>query len=148
MTQRRKSTPEPLARALGPIIDRLGSEGHFGLLRVARLWPEVVGEAIARRTELASLRFHTLLVKVSGAMWVQELSLMREQIRSRLAVRLGEDLVREIRFVRGALRRRRRPPLSPVARQARQAIELPEIKDPELKRAFDSLVEAWGRAPR
>ena len=81
-------------------------------------------------------------------MWVQELSLMREQIRSRLAVRLGEDLVREIRFVRGALRRRRRPPLSPVARQARQAIELPEIKDPELKRAFDSLVEAWGRAPR
>jgi len=25
---------------------------------------------------------------------------------------------------------------------------LPELKDPELRRAFESLIEAWGRASR
>jgi hypothetical protein len=35
-----------------------------------------------------------------------------------------------------------------VRRDPRKAIALPELKDPELKRAFESLIEAWGRSPR
>jgi len=57
--------------------------------------------------------------------------------------------VRDLRFVQGRLSRRpARPRLRTVARAPRRAIELPELKDPELRRAFESLIEAWGRAPR
>jgi len=30
----------------------------------------------------------------------------------------------------------------------RKSIELPDLKDPELRKAFERLIEAWGRAPR
>lgn len=140
--------PERITAVLQPILERIDSEGHFGILRLMKMWPEVVGENIARRTEVQSLKFHTAVVKVSGAMWIQELNLMKAQILARLAEALGDDSVRDIRFVHGRLSRRERPKLRAVPRAARHSIELPELKDPELRRAFESLIEAWGRARR
>jgi predicted nucleic acid-binding Zn ribbon protein len=133
-----------------PLLDRIDREGHFAIVRLAKAWPEIVGEAIARRTEIVSLKFHTAVVKVSGAMWIQELNLMRSQILARVTQRLGDDVVRELRFVQGRLSRRERPKLRTVPRATttRKSIELPELKDPELREAFERLIEAWGRAPR
>ncbi len=149
MTPRRRKAPEPIASTLGALIDRLDSEGHFAIVRLVSAWPEVVGETIARRTEVVGLKFHTAVVKVSGAMWIQELNLLKPQILERLRARIGEDAVRDLRFVQGRLSRRQsRTRLRPVARAPRRAIELPELKDPELRRAFESLIEAWGRASR
>ncbi len=62
--------------------------------------------------------------------------------------RLGDDVVRELRFVQGRLARRERPKLRTVPRVTRKSIELPELKDPELRKAFERLIEAWGRASR
>jgi hypothetical protein len=149
MALRRRKAPEPIASTLGAIIDRLDSEGHFAIVRLISAWPEVVGETIARRTEVVGLKFHSAVVKVSGAMWIQELNLLKPQILERLRTRIGDDAVRDLRFVQGRLSRRPpRPRLRPVARAPRHAIELPELKDPELRRAFESLIEAWGRASR
>ena len=149
MAVRRRRAPEPIASTLGSIIDRLDSEGHFAIVRLIQAWPEIVGETIARRTEVVELKFHTAVVRVSGAMWIQELNLLKPEILSRLAARVGEDAVRDLRFVQGRLSRRpTRPRLRTVARAQRRAVELPELKDPELRRAFESLIEAWGRAPR
>jgi predicted nucleic acid-binding Zn ribbon protein len=149
MPQRRRKVPEPIASTIGALIDQLDSEGHFAIVRLISAWPEVVGETIARRTEVASLKFHTAVIKVSGAMWIQELNLLKPQILDRLRERVGEDTVRDLRFVQGRLSRRPRSTrLRPVARAPRRAIELPELKDPELRRAFESLIEAWGRASR
>jgi hypothetical protein len=135
----------------GTIQDLLGnfdSGGQFELVRLMRLWPEIVGETIARRTEVTALKFHTAVIKVSTAMWIQELNLMRPQILERLSSAMRNDAVREIRFVQGRLSRRERPHLRPVFRAVRRPIELPELKDPELQRAFERLIEAWGRSPR
>lgn len=149
MPPRRRKAPEPIASTIGALIDRLDSEGHFAIVRLISAWPEVVGETIARRTEVAGLKFHTAVIKVSGAMWIQELNLLKLQILFRLRERLGEETVRDLRFVQGRLSRRpSRPRLRPVARAPRRAIELPELKDPELRRAFESLIEAWGRSSR
>src|ERR1700683_1191056 len=86
--------PERIASALQPMLDRLDAGGHFGSVRLIKTWPEVVGETIARRTEVQSLKFHTAVVKVSGAMWIQELNLMKMQILSRLRDALHDDSVR------------------------------------------------------
>ena len=144
----RRKTPLQIGGALQEILSRLDTEGHFEIVRLMRLWPGVVGEAIARRTEVIGLKFHTAVVKVSGAMWIQELNLMKPQILERLQTSMGNDAVRDLRFVSGRLSRRERPKLKSVARETRHSIELPELKDPELRRAFESLIEAWGRAPR
>ncbi|HUY18715.1 MAG TPA: DUF721 domain-containing protein [Candidatus Binataceae bacterium] len=148
MEKRRRRSPEPIASALQPIIEKLDAEGHFGLVRLVQVWPAMVGEGIARRTEVGGLKFHTATIKVSTAMWIQELNLLKSDILARLQARLGADVVRDLRFVKGRLSRRDRPRLKPVERATRRSIELPELKDPELRRAFESLIEAWGRSPR
>ena len=99
-----------------PLLDRIDREGHFAIVRLAKAWPEIVGETIARRTEIVSLKFHTAVVKVSGAMWIQELNLMKSQILARVTERIGDDAVRELRFVQGRLSRRERPKLRTVPR--------------------------------
>ncbi len=140
--------PMKISEALQPLLDRLDTEGQFGIVRLTRMWPEIVGETIARRTQVSSLKFHTAVIKVSGAMWIQELNLMKPQILARVREKVGEDVVRDLRFVQGRLGRRDHSKLRAVPRATRYAIELPEMKDPELKRAFQRLIEAWGRAPR
>src|SRR5271168_1110737 len=148
LPNRRHRAPEQIGAAMQPLLDRIDREGHFAIVRLAKAWPEIVGEAIARRTEIVSLKFHTAVVKVSGAMWIQELNLMKSQILARVTERVGDDAVREIRFVQGRLSRRERPKLRTVPRATRKSIELPELKDPELRKAFERLIEAWGRSER
>jgi predicted nucleic acid-binding Zn ribbon protein len=140
--------PAPLGDALSPILERFDTQGQFGIVRVIKAWPEIVGETIARRSEIASLKFHTLVVKVSGAMWIQELNLMKTRILELIAKRLGDDIVRDIRFTHGKLSRRNPPRLRPVGRPARHSIKMPDVKDPELRAAFERLIELWGRSGR
>jgi predicted nucleic acid-binding Zn ribbon protein len=144
----KRTFPQQVGGALHGILTQLDSGGRFELVRLIRIWPEMVGEAIARRTEVASVKFHTAVIKVVGAMWIQELNLMKPQILGRLRDALGDDSVRDLRFVLGRISRRERPRLRVVPRAPRHAIELPELKDPELRRAFANLIEAWGRASR
>ena len=148
MAVARRKSPLQIGGPLQNILARLDSEGHFDIIRLSRVWPAVVGEMIARRTEVNGLKFHTAVVKVSGAMWIQELNLMKPQILGRLREAMGNDAVRDLRFVSGRLSRRERPQLHSVPRETRRSIELPDLKDPELRRAFESLIEAWGRSSR
>ena len=144
----RRKFPLQIGGAIQNLLARLDGEGHFDIVRLVRVWPEAVGEAIARRTEVTSLKFHTAVVRVSGAMWIQELNLMKPQILGRLREALGDDAVRELRFMQGRLSRREPGKLKPVGRNRRLAIDLPGLDDPELRSAFASLIEAWGRSPR
>lgn len=148
MAAARRTSLYQIGGTIQDLLAHLDNDGHFEIVRLMRLWPEVVGETIARKTEISSLKFHTAVVKVSGAMWIQELNLMKPQILARVRAAMRNDTVREIRFVQGRLSRRERPHLRAVTRGARRSIELPELKDPELRRAFERLVEAWGRSPR
>lgn len=148
MAARRRKFFQQIGGTIQEMLANLDTGGHFELVRLIRIWPEVVGDTIARRTEVGSLKFHTAVVRVSTAMWIQELNLMRPQILSRVNAAMRNDAVREIRFVQGKLSRRERKHLRTIGRVARQAIQLPELQNPELRQAFESLIEAWGRSPR
>jgi predicted nucleic acid-binding Zn ribbon protein len=145
---RRRKFFQQIGGTIQDLLANLDTGSHFELVRLIRLWPEVVGEPIARRTEVSSLKFHTAVVRVSTAMWIQELNLMRPQILSRVNGAMRNDSIRDLRFVLGKLSRREQRRLRTVGRIARKPIELPELQDPELRRAFEDLVEAWGRSPR
>jgi len=145
---RRRKFFQQIGGTIQDLLANLDTGSHFELVRLIRLWPEVVGEPIARRTEVSSLKFHTAVIRVSTAMWIQELNLMRPQILSRINGAMRNDAVRDLRFILGRLSRRERKHLRAVGRVARKPIELPRLQDPELHRAFEDLIEAWGRSPR
>lgn len=148
MAVRRRKFFQQIGGTIQDLLANLDTGSHFELVRLIRLWPEVVGEPIARRTEVSSLKFHTAVVKVSTAMWIQELNLMRPQILSRVNGAMRNDSIRDLRFVLGKLSRHEQRRLRTVGRIARKPIELPKLQDPELRRAFEDLIEAWGRSPR
>lgn len=148
MAVRRRKFFQQIGGTIQDLLSSLDTGTHFELVRLIRLWPEIVGQIIARRTEVSSLKFHTAIVRVSTAMWIQELNLMRPQIMSRVNAAMRNDAVREIRFVLGRMSRRERGHLHPVGRSVRSPVQLPELQDPELRRAFENLIEAWGRSPR
>ena len=148
MAPKARKQPELLGKTLAGVLDNLDTRGQFALFRLVRIWPQVAGEAIARHTEVSSLKFHTAVIKVSTAMWIQELNLMKRQILDRLIQATGDDSVRDLRFVKGTLSRHRHPRPAPSKRSVRHSIALPELKDPLLRQAFEDLIEAWGRAPR
>src|SRR5229473_771857 len=103
ISQRRP--PQLLGGAIKEVLGRFDSDGRFEIVRLIRVWPEVVGETIARRTEVIGFKFNTAVVKVSGAMWIQELTLMKPRILDRLRSAIGNDAVRDLRFVQGRLSR-------------------------------------------
>ena len=148
MAVRRRKFFQQIGGTIQDLLANLDTGSHFELVRLIRLWPEVVGETIARRTEVTTLKFHSAVVKVSTAMWIQELNLMRPQILSRLNAAMRNDAVRDLRFVLGKMNRHERKHLRTVGRPARKPIELPELQNPELRHVFDSLIEAWGRTVR
>jgi predicted nucleic acid-binding Zn ribbon protein len=148
MPPKKRRYPERIGAPLTRVLDQLDTQGQFNLFRLARIWPEVVGDTIARHTEVNNLKFHTAVIKVSNAMWIQELNLMSRQILRELVSRMGDDSIRALRFVKGTLSRRRPTPSAPLKRAVRRSVTLPELKDPELRQIFEHLIEAWGRSPR
>jgi hypothetical protein len=66
--------------------------------RVWEVWEEAVGPELAKRSAPLSLRRGRLVVAVTTAPWMQQLSFLRETIRDSLNRALGHDLVREVRF--------------------------------------------------
>ena len=66
-------------------------------------WKEVVGETVAAHSKPRSLRRGVLLVATTSPAWAQQLSFLREDIKSRVNEYLGENAVREVRMEGGRL---------------------------------------------
>jgi len=140
--------PERISESLEALLRRLDPGGTWILFRLVKAWPEIVGEAIARRTEVVALKGQTAVIKVSSALWIQELGALKGSILQKLKEKLPDVAVSDLHFVYGRLKRKpsrlqRMPP-----RELRVAITGIELKDPQLQQAFDRLIERWGRAPR
>ena len=114
--------------------------------RVWEVWEEAVGPDVAKRSSPLALRHGRLVVAVTTAPWVQQLSFLRETIRDSLNRAIGQDLVRDVRF-----RLAERPPAPRVRTRAPPPAWLDEplepaflanleedvsiIHDPEVRRA-------------
>jgi predicted nucleic acid-binding Zn ribbon protein len=71
-------------------------EGELAKARLPRYWADVVGERVATRTEIRSFESGVLRVHVPEAAWRSELSLRREELRTKINRLAGGELVREI----------------------------------------------------
>jgi predicted nucleic acid-binding Zn ribbon protein len=63
------------------------------------LWPEVVGEQLARVTRVKGMDEAALFVEVRSSAWLMELSMMKEDFLERVNERLGQAPLERIVFV-------------------------------------------------
>ena len=95
--------PRRLAGVLDGVVSRLGLRRDLDDYRVFEAWERVVGPQIARNAQPTRLDAKRLVVTVKSPVWMQEISLLREQIRRQLNEWMGRELVSEIFLVLGAM---------------------------------------------
>lgn len=146
---RKRREPAPIEAVLERCLDRI--LGQPGASAIWRVWGEAVGPAIARRAEPVRLRGRTLVVAVSSAPWMQELTLLKRTLITTLNARLPQPLVGDVFLVLTEGRtaevapRRQRPParcLTPPARVDLDALPAP------LRASFTGVLDAWKRRAR
>jgi hypothetical protein len=88
---------------IGDVVDALMEEDVFSrgmpIATLARRWPELVGERLARATQPASLEAGILLVRASDGPWGAQARYLAEEIRERADLALGKGSVKRVRIV-------------------------------------------------
>ncbi len=128
---------------LGQLLKRYKLEAGLRRGRVLALWPEIAGEMLARLTEPIRLERGELLVRAESAALAHQLTYQREELLRRYAAKLGEDAVREIRFVTG---RPRKPGGEPEGPRAPEPAALPLEQAKRLERWVAAVPEELGAA--
>ena len=145
---RKPREPAAIGSMLDGCLDR--AVGTPGAAQIWRVWSEAVGAPIARRAEPVRLRGRTLIVAVSSAPWMQELTLLKRTIVAELNTRLARPLVDDLFFVLtegrvapASTRPHRVAPCPPAPRDA----DLGALP-PELRASFGAMLTAWQRRAR
>lgn len=96
---RRKSGLEPMSSVLADVLDDAGVVEQVERVRILDLWPEVVGEQVARVTRARSVDGRTLVVEVRSSAWLMELSMLKGDIVGRVNKRLDGASIDKLVFV-------------------------------------------------
>jgi predicted nucleic acid-binding Zn ribbon protein len=134
--------PSRVGEVLGAVGRRLGLANAVGTGRLWATWRDVVGDAVADHAEPTSLRGGVLRVRADSPAWATEVRYLREEIRQRVNVSLGERLVTEIRVWTGPGKTARRQPPGSVAAGERARLRAAP-SDP--REAFARARNAWAR---
>lgn len=116
--------------------------------RAVMLWPQIVGEQMAKASEAQKTQGGTLLVTVRSSSWSQEISFQKSTILRRYKERLGADFVKDLRCSVGKVRgvapspESQAPPDEEIRRIRLPQAEIERIRlaseseDPELSQAI------------
>lgn len=99
MRTRQHSSVKSLGDALRELIDQLGIKSKIDEYEAVVQWSVIVGEQISKVTTATKIQKGVLIVKVSNGPWRNELLLRKEEIKKKLNTELGQDSVKDIKFV-------------------------------------------------
>jgi hypothetical protein len=153
---------DSVAQVVNAVLDSRGWRGKVLEQMAVEIWPEVVGETIARHTMALRFKGGTLYVRARSPQWTQELHFQEARITARLNGRLRQNLVQKIRcsvtpprgIKVGALKPNWEDPsfpeTPPLPRSfkpdkndaaAKQAAEIAaQIEDPEMREVMENLI--------
>jgi hypothetical protein len=145
----RRGRVEKLSSTIEKILNDRGWGAKLKEYRVFSLWQKAVGPGIARHTQPASIRGKRLTVVVDSSAWMQQLSLLKPEILSRVNDRLGPDGIESITLKLGELERadvrpeKYQPAVGELDAGEQQRIEerVAIIKDPETREALKQVME-------
>jgi predicted nucleic acid-binding Zn ribbon protein len=142
-------TIEKFSQTLGRILKARGMQSRLSEYRIFSQWERTMGQGIARHARPISLRGSKLILVVDSPAWMQQLSLMKPEIRQKLNAGLGRESVREITLRLGEVAAPdREEPLEERSRatltsEERERIEqsIHAIGDDETREMLRSLIE-------
>jgi predicted nucleic acid-binding Zn ribbon protein len=91
-------SPERVKGILERVVKSLDLEKGLREHRAVSLWPEVVGEHVARSTRAVGVRKGTLFVEVESSTWMHQLVFLKPKVIERLNERLGGGTIGDIVF--------------------------------------------------
>ncbi len=142
--------PRPLPGLVQESLVCLGLAERLREAEIWRIWPDVVGAALACRAYPVRIINGTLTVAVSSAPWMQELRFMTTMMKEKLNSCLGGEVVREIVLKAGRVdtpiaevpeKITAAPPLTSQQQALIEAASA-SIADPETRQAFIELMQA------
>lgn len=90
---------ERLGDSVERTLARSGGETTLALSRITAIWPDAVGQAVARQAwPLRLARDGTLHVATASATWAFELDRLSPQVKERLTALLGAGAPQSLRF--------------------------------------------------
>ena len=142
--------PLPLADVARQEFTALGLAERLREADIWRLWPEVVGPAVAARAMPLRIIKGILTVVVSSGPWKQELGFLKGMMKDKLNDRLGGEVVRDIVLKSGRVEQFVSVPPEEVPAKkrltARQVAYIDEqsadIADTDTREAFIALMKA------
>lgn len=159
---------ETVGNIVNDVLDSRGWRGKVLEQMAVELWPEVVGETIARNTMAERFKNGVLSVRARSPQWTQELHFQQARIIARLNGRLRKPIVQKIRchvtpprgIKVGALKPNWEDPtfpeIAPLPRNAKpdpndEAAQharriAAEIEDPEVRATMERVIAAGLRA--
>ena len=153
-----RKTLQPIDRigdVLGNSLKRLELSSRLDEYGVWPIWNDVVGKTIAVNAQPEKIRNGTLFVKVTSAVWMQQLQFMKQMIAEKLNQRLKKEIVKNIFFVVGRIDSPSAPEAAPAVPSAAMDQEpkvdqqfLETVSDPELRQAFKRLLKSYSRRQR
>ena len=84
---------------LAAVLEKHGVKEQVERMSVLELWPELVGEHVARVTKAKSVSEATLFVEVRSSAWLMELNILKGDFLARVNERLGDVPLKRIVFV-------------------------------------------------
>jgi predicted nucleic acid-binding Zn ribbon protein len=94
-----RKRPLRVDAVLAGVLEKHGVRKQVERIGVLELWPEIVGEKLARVTRVKGLDEDALFVEVPSSAWLMELSMMKGDFLERVNARLGDAPIDRIVFV-------------------------------------------------
>lgn len=96
--KRKKKAPEKIHSILERVLSGLNLGIKVKQFEIWEVWDSVVGQHIARHAQPHQIRNMILWTVVSSSTWMQQLEFMKKTIVDKLNDRIGEEVVKDIRF--------------------------------------------------
>ena len=94
----RRVYTEPVQKVVSRLFDR-STRARLNGTRAVEIWKDVVGDEIAAIAKATEFSAGVLTVRVTHPVYRVELQQMSKDVISQLNERLGEELIRRLRFV-------------------------------------------------
>ena len=90
---------QKLKAAINNLLKAAGLEAGVSQNKALLVWDDVVGAKVSENTTPEKVEAGTLYVKASNPTWRQELMFKKEEILKKLNKKLGEKIIKEIKFI-------------------------------------------------
>ena len=88
-----------ISRAIEKLLRKAGLEKGVAQQNALFVWKEVVGERVAENTAAEKIDHGVLVVRTTTPAWRQELQFQKTTITKKLNKKLGQKVVKDIRFI-------------------------------------------------